>query len=189
MSSSPATTGSEQNFPESMAGPPAAPKVTDDVDRIIAAWRRECPELDTAPLEVLSRMHRITRHLDKARNRALSRHGLEGWGFDVLTVLRRSGEPYELTPSRLVSETMVSSGTMTNRIDRLEARGLVERRPDPGDRRGTLVRMTHEGRLVVDETLAQLLASERELLSVLSLSQRQDLADLLRPLMNQFPAN
>lgn len=189
MSSSPTTAGSEPDFPESMAGAPASPKITDDVDRIIAAWRRECPELDTAPLEVLSRMHRITRHLDKARNRALNRHGLEGWGFDVLTVLRRSGEPYELTPSTLVSETMVSSGTMTNRIDRLEARGLVERRPDPGDRRGTLVRMTHEGRVVVDETLAQLLASERELLSVLSLSQRQDLADLLRPIMNQFPSH
>jgi len=103
----------------------------DDVDRIVSAWRRERPDLDVTPLEVLSRVSRLARRLDLARGSAFSEHHLDGWEFDVLSALRRAGDPYELSPGQLVAETLVTSGTMTNRVDRLGARGHLERRPDP----------------------------------------------------------
>src|SRR5258708_22982739 len=108
----------------------------DEVDRLVAAWRRERPDLDVAPLEVLSRVSRLARHLDRARRTAFAEHDLEPWEFDVLSALRRAGEPYQLTPSKLLTQTLVTSGTMTNRIDRLAAKDLVKRLPDPRDPRG-----------------------------------------------------
>src|SRR5689334_20098722 len=114
----------------------------DEVDRIVEAWRHERPDLDVAPLEVLSRVSRLARHLDRARSAAFTEHALESWEFDVLSALRRAGDPYELSPGQLVTQTLVTSGTMTNRVDRLTARGLVQRLPDPRDRRGVLVRLT-----------------------------------------------
>jgi len=162
--------------------------VTDEVDRIIDAWRRERPDLDVAPLAVLSRISRLARHLDLARGRAFSGHGLEQWEFDVLSALRRAGEPYELSPGVLVTQTLVTSGTMTNRIDRLEARGLVVRRPAPADRRGVLVRLTEPGRAAVDAALADLLDVERALLAALPEPDRARLADLLRVLVAPFDA-
>jgi MarR family len=110
----------------------AAP--TDEVDRIVEAWQRERPDLDVAPLTILSRVLRLARHLDLARGQAFAEHDLEGWGFDVLSALRREGAPYELSPGQLVAQTLVTSGTMTNRVDRLAARGLVSRGPDPSGR-------------------------------------------------------
>lgn len=162
--------------------------MTDEVDRIIDAWRRERPDLDVAPLAVLSRISRLARHLDLARGRAFSTHGLEQWEFDVLSALRRAGEPYELSPGALVTQTLVTSGTMTNRIDRLEARGLVVRRPAPADRRGVLVRLTEPGRVAVDDALADLLDVERALLAGLPEPDRGHLADLLRVLVAPFDA-
>ncbi|MDO8106790.1 MarR family transcriptional regulator [Isoptericola sp. b441] len=160
----------------------------DEVDRIIEAWRRERPDLDVAPLAVLSRISRLARHLDLARARAFDGHGLEQWEFDVLSALRRAGEPYELSPGALVTQTLVTSGTMTNRIDRLEARRLVERRPAPADRRGVLVRLTPSGRTVVDGAMADLLDVERSLLGALPPAERARLADLLRELVAPFDA-
>ncbi|GGL34939.1 MarR family transcriptional regulator [Phycicoccus endophyticus] len=158
----------------------------DDVDRIVSAWRRERPDLDVTPLAVLSRISRLARRLDLARGRAFAGTGLEGWEFDVLSALRRRGEPHELSPGQLVSETLVTSGTMTNRVDRLAARGFVERHPDPGDRRGVLVRLTPQGRAVVDAAMAQLLADEHELLAELAPDERELLAGLLRRLLRPF---
>ena len=155
----------------------------DDVDRIVSAWRRERPDLDVTPLEVLSRISRLARRLDLARGRAFAGTGLEGWEFDVLSALRRAGDPYEMSPGGLVAETLVTSGTMTNRVDRLASRGFVERHPAPADRRGVLVRLTPEGRDAVDAAMAQLLASEHELLSEIEPGERTDLADLLRRLL------
>ena len=123
---------------------PVAPQ--DEVDRIVADWRRERPDLDVEPLEVFSRVTRLARHLDRARRAAFSSHELDGWEFDVLSALRRAGKPYEMSPGALVTATLVTSGTMTNRIDRLEERGLVERHRSPDDRRGVLVSLTDEGR-------------------------------------------
>jgi DNA-binding MarR family transcriptional regulator len=158
----------------------------DDVDRIVSAWRRERPDLDVGPLEVLSRVSRLARRLDRVRGSAFAEHGLDGWEFDVLSALRRAGTPYELSPGQLVTETLVTSGTMTNRVDRLVARGWVEREPDPTDRRGVIVRLTPGGMAVVDSALSDLLAREHELLAELGSDQRDDLAGLLRRLLRPF---
>lgn len=162
--------------------------MTDEVDRIVEAWRRERPDLDVAPLAVLSRVSRLARHLDLARRTAFARHDLELWEFDVLSALRRAGEPYQLSPGTLVTQTLVTSGTMTNRIDRLTARGLVERLPAPSDRRGVLVRLTPAGRARVDAALEDLLRVERSLLAELPDAERERLADLLRVLVSPFDA-
>lgn len=156
------------------------------MDRLVDAWQRERPELDTAPMQVLSRVSRLARHLDRARRKAFAGHGLETWEFDVLSALRRSGPPYELSPGRLLRETMVTSGTMTNRVDRMVERGLVERRPDPSDRRGVLVRLSPSGRDAVDAALDALLSSERSLLADLPLRDRERLAAMLRVVVSPF---
>lgn len=160
---------------------------TDDVDGIIAAWTRERPDLDLDPLAILSRVTRIARVVDGVRRTAFAGHGLEPWEFDVLAALRRNGSPYTLSPGRLITETRVTSGTMTNRLDRLAERGLVEREPDPRDRRSVAVHLTATGRAAVDDALAELVRAERELLADLSESERHALADLLRRLALVLP--
>jgi DNA-binding MarR family transcriptional regulator len=159
---------------------------TDEVDRIVEAWRRERPDLDVTPLTILSRVLRLARHLDLVRGSAFAEHDLEGWGFDVLSALRRAGAPYQLSPGQLVAQTLVTSGTMTNRVDRLAARGLVSRGPDPRDRRGVKVTLTPVGRTVVDAALSDLLDRERILLNELPASERDHLATLLRQLLSPF---
>ncbi len=158
----------------------------DEVDRIALAWQRERPDLDVAPLQVLSRVTRLARHLDLARRQAFAKHQLETWEFDVLAALRRAGSPYSLSPGQLAAETLVTSGTMTNRIDRLETGGHVRREPDPSDRRGVRVVLTDSGRAVVDDTMSDLLSREHAILAVLGERERDELADLLRVLVQSF---
>ena len=170
--------------------PPAAhpPAEADEVDRLVEAWRRERPDLDVSPLEVLSRVTRLARHLDRARRAAFEAHHLEGWAFDVLAALRRAGAPYELSPGQLLTSTLVTSGTMTNRVDRLASDGLVERRPDPDDRRGVLVRLTASGLAAVDAALTDLLRHEHAILAALEPADQRRLAALLRELTGPFDA-
>lgn len=151
----------------------------DHVSRIIEQWQRERPDLDPAPMAIIGRLSRLARRAERTLEENFKRHGLQGGTFDLLASLRRSGEPHTLTPSRLQQEMMLSSGATTHRIDLLERQGLVERLPDPGDRRGTLVRLTGEGKKLVDEVLATHLEVETELLSALSERQRRTLAELL----------
>ena len=158
----------------------------DEVDRLVTAWARERPDLDVQPLEVLSRVTRLARHLDKARRTAFEAHDLEVWEFDVLAALRRAGRPYVLSPGQLLAQTMVTSGTMTNRVDRLEDRSLVQRMPDPADRRGVHVRLTPRGKDRVDAALADLLARERDLLAALPTDDQEALSALLRRLVAPF---
>lgn len=160
--------------------------VHDDVDEIVAAWRRERPDLDPEPLHVFSRLSRLARRLDLDRATAFGDHGIDGWEFDVLSALRRAGSPYELSPGRLVQETLVTSGTMTNRIDRLAAKGWVERAPSPTDRRGVIVRLTDAGRSAVDGAMADLLDRERDQLSELGAAEITELTALLRRLLAPF---
>lgn len=152
------------------------------MDRLVEAWGRERPDLDLGPMQVLSRVSRLSRRLDGARRAAFTEHGVEPWEFDVLAALRRAGAPYRLSPGQLLRETLVTSGTMTNRVDRLVGRELVERRPDPRDRRGVLVQLTELGRETVDGALAGLLELERPLLSGLDVAAQDQLAGLLRRL-------
>jgi DNA-binding MarR family transcriptional regulator len=159
---------------------------SDEVDRIVEAWARERPDLDFSPLQVLSRVGRLSKHLDRARRTAFAASGLEPWEFDVLAALRRAGAPYQLSPKALLQQTLVSSGTMTNRIDGLVTRQLVERRTDPHDGRGVLVVMTDRGREAVDSAISELIAGEAELLEALSRADQERLSALLRKLSLDF---
>ena len=156
----------------------------DEVDRLIADWKRERPDLDLSPLEVLSRITRIARHLDMARHNAFAE--LDTWGFDVLAALRRAGEPHQLTPGQLIQETMVTSGTMTNRLDRLEQMSLITRQADPRDGRGSLVTLTKSGMKAVDSAMEDLLEREREFLKTLSKSELKELASYLSAVAAPF---
>jgi DNA-binding MarR family transcriptional regulator len=158
----------------------------DQVDRLVAAWRRERPDLDVDPLEVLSRVSRLARHLQLARKEAFGRLFLPQAHFDVLAALRRSGPPYEMTPGELMAETLVSSGTMTHRVDQVEASGLVARKPDLADGRVVRVRLTPKGVRAVDSALANLLERERKLLVSLTPTEQARLAGLLRSLLEPF---
>jgi DNA-binding MarR family transcriptional regulator len=155
----------------------------DEVDELVEAWHRERADLDLAPVEVFSRVSRLARLLDKARRDAFSAHRIETWEFDVLAALRRAGKPYQLTPGALLRQTLVTSGTMTNRVDRLAERGLVERSPDPRDRRGVLVGLTTAGKRTVDGAFESLLTRERALLEHLPEDEHAQLAALLKRLM------
>jgi DNA-binding MarR family transcriptional regulator len=159
---------------------------SDEVDRIVDDWSRERPDVDFAPLQVLSRVGRLSKHLDRARRQAFAASGLEPWEFDVLAALRRAGAPYQLSPKALLQQTLVSSGTMTNRIDRLVERRLVERRTDPHDGRGVLVVMTGRGTEAVDDAISELVAGEAELLEGISKADQERLAGLLRKLSLDF---
>lgn len=155
----------------------------DEVDEIVAAWQRERPDLDVEPLQVLSRISRLGAILDERRGDAFVAHGLQAHEFDVLTALRRAGEPFELTAGELSARTHVTSGTMTSRLDKLTGRKLVTRRPDPVDGRLVRVRLTAQGRRRVDAAFEALLESERELLGRLADPTRARLAAALRDLL------
>jgi DNA-binding MarR family transcriptional regulator len=155
----------------------------DHVDMIIAQWRRERPDLDVAPLGLLGRLFRAAQLADAKLAEGIASHDLQPGWFDLLAALRRSGAPYELNPTELMRTTMLSSGGMTKRLDRLEDAGLVARRPDPGDRRGTLVGLTRRGKAVIDAAVVTHVANEARLLQPLSATQRRALDELLRVLL------
>jgi len=156
----------------------------DRADIAVEQWARERPELPALPMAVFGRLadaaERVTRdHMDPL----FAQSGLQRGEFDVLATLRRSGAPYRLSPTQLYGALMISSGGMTNRLDRLENAGLVERHPDPGDRRGKLIALTENGKRVVDETIARHVANEERLLAVLTAAEQEQLNALLRKLI------
>lgn len=155
----------------------------DEVDDILDQWRRERPDLDPSPMGVIGRLSRLTAVLTRELEANFARHGLTRADFDVLATLRRAGAPHTLTAGGLQATMMISSGTTTHRVDRLAARGLVARDPDPDDRRGVRVRLTEAGRALVDEVLPTHVALEHALLAALSADRRAALADLLRELL------
>ncbi len=156
----------------------------DEVDEIVQAWRTQRADLDLAPVEVFSRISRVSRLMDRVRRDAFSSSSMEPWEFDVLAALRREGAPYSLTPGQLLKQTMVTSGTMTNRVDGLEARGLVKRGPSPTDRRVVLVTLTDLGKNAVDAAFEALLKREQSLLNGLPDIDRENLVSSLRKLMD-----
>jgi DNA-binding MarR family transcriptional regulator len=152
---------------------------SDAVDRITEQWAAERPDVDVSPIEVIGRVSRLSRVIDRRLSENFAAFGLENWMYDVLATLRRGGAPYSMTAGELVRQSMVTTGAITNRIDRLEARGLVARVAD-SDRRKVIVQLTPEGKELVDRVIESHVAFEAELLSALSTRQRQDLANLLR---------
>ncbi|MGI5329767.1 MarR family winged helix-turn-helix transcriptional regulator [Actinomadura nitritigenes] len=160
--------------------------MADAVDDILAQWARERPDLDVRPMGIIGRISRLQMLLHRELRGFFAERGLESWEFDVLATLRRSGAPYELTAGALLKAAMVTSGAITNRIDRMEAKGLVERVRDAGDRRSVLIRLTPHGLAVVDEAVGAHVENEARLLAPLGPSEREDLAGRLRVLLESL---
>lgn len=158
----------------------------DHVDHILEQWARERPDLDLSPMAVIARMSRLSRILERRIAEVLARYGLNESQFGVLTALRRAGPPFCLSPTALYNSLLISSGAMTNRLDRLTAMGLVRRIPDPRDRRSILVALTPKGLKLIDEVIEAHLQNEQRLLAGLSPSERRTLAGLLRKLLAEF---
>jgi DNA-binding MarR family transcriptional regulator len=156
----------------------------DGVDRILGQWAVERPDLPTEAMGVFGRIYRIARLAETATERAYAPFGIGRPEFDVLATLRRAGSPFQLSPTALASSMMLSSGGTTARLDRLERAGLVERSPDPNDRRGVLVRLTDRGRSTVDGAVAAGLAEQQALLEHMPAEKRAQLTELLRDLLN-----
>jgi DNA-binding MarR family transcriptional regulator len=156
----------------------------DRADVAVEQWARERPDLPSLPMAVLGRLSEAAEAVMRDHlNPLFADTGLQPGEFDVLATLRRSGDPYMLSPTRLYEAAMISSGGMTNRLDRLERAGLIERRPDPNDRRGKLIALTAAGRRVIDETITRHVANEQLLLSVLTTAEQEKLNALLRKLI------
>lgn len=158
----------------------------DGVDEILNPWNQERPDLDVSPMGVIGQMGRITRYIELSVQQTFAEFGLNIGEFDVMATLRRAGHPYQLSPTALFNSLMISSGAMTNRIDQLEQAGLVKRVPDPSDRRGTLVTLTNKGLTLIDQAVEAHVTSEHQILSVLTPTERETLANLFRKLLSSF---
>ena len=161
----------------------------DKIDNILRQWERERPDLDVAPMATIGRINRLNQILMRQMERTWSLHDLTPAGFDVLATLRRSGEPYALSPGDLLSSTLVTSGTMTHRVDQLQKAGLVERRRNPEDGRGFLICLTPKGYQVIDKAVTDHVATQRELLAGMASDQQAQLNDLLRLLLQEFESS
>lgn len=159
---------------------------SDPVDTILAQWQRERPDLDVSPMGIIGRMTRLAKHLERAIAQTFSEFGLTVGEFDVLATLRRSGQPYQLSPTALFNALMVTSGTMTHRIDQLERREFVRRIPDPSDRRGTLIELTEQGFTMIEKAVEAHVINEHRILSSLEASERERLTQILRKLLISF---
>jgi DNA-binding MarR family transcriptional regulator len=155
----------------------------DTVDELLSEWREQRPDLDCSPMGVVGRISRASRLLEQGVNAYFAEHGVESWEFDVLATLRRSGEPYQRTMGELVAAAMISSAAATNRVDRLVAKGLIEREVDPDNRRRVLVRLTPAGLRLVNKLLAGHVENERRLLAQMPADRLPELAGLLRTLL------
>ena len=151
----------------------------DALDRITSQWNAVRPDVDVSPMGVIGRVSRLSRLVDRRLAENFGGHGIESWMYDVLATLRRQGEPHELTAGDLVRQTMVTTGAITNRVDRLVQRGLVERAA-ADDRRKVIVRLTSQGLDLVDRVVGSHMATERDILAALSPAQQAELARLLR---------
>jgi DNA-binding MarR family transcriptional regulator len=155
----------------------------DHVDRILEQWAREKPGLDVTPMAVIGRLGRAAASVDARLAATFASHGIDPATFDVLATLTRQGEPYELTPAGLAADAMITSSAVAQRLNRLEAVGYVSRHPDPADGRGKIVRLTEEGRRIVDRVLPDHLDTERAVLAPLSAREQAQLAELLSRLV------
>jgi DNA-binding MarR family transcriptional regulator len=160
--------------------------VSDHVDRVLAQWAEQRPDLDVSPMAVIGRLSRLSQLVNGELQRTFARHGLDRASFDVLATLRRSGPPHQLTPADLMRSSMVTSGAITQRLDRLEERGLVTRSRSPVDGRSSHVTLTPKGREVLDAALPDHLATEERLLAALPSAQREQLAAVLRALLESL---
>ncbi|EHK57936.1 MarR family winged helix-turn-helix transcriptional regulator [Allomesorhizobium alhagi] len=156
----------------------------DRAARAVEQWQKERPDLDVRPMSVLGGLREAASLISRDRlNPLFARFGLQAGEFDVLATLRRSGPPYALTPTALYEATMVTSGAMTNRLDRLEKAGLIARGPHPEDRRGVIVQLTEKGRALIDEAVTAHVENEHQVLAGLTRAEQDRLAELLEKLI------
>ncbi len=155
----------------------------DFVDRVIDRWADESPDLETSSIAVVGRLMRIASLLERRFEELCRQEGISFWALTMLSALRRSGHPHRLSPSQLQGATTVSAAAITKRISRLEELGLVERLPDPADRRGALVGLTPKGLRLIDRFAARYLEEERAAIASLDLGEQKDLAQLLRQVL------
>lgn len=160
--------------------------MADHVDLVLGQWHAQRPDLDVSPMAVIGRLSRLARLVDGELSRTFAEHDLDRASFDVLATLRRSAPPHRLTPTELMRASMVTSGAVTQRLDRLEARGLVVRTPSENDGRGVVVALTDEGCELIDRTLPDHLATENRLLSVLGKGEQAALADVLKQVLESL---
>jgi DNA-binding MarR family transcriptional regulator len=155
----------------------------DSVDLILDQWARERPDLDCSPMGIIGRISQLQREVYLAQRETFGRHGLDVPSFDVLAALRRAGPPYQLTPTVLMRTALVTSGAITQRLDRLEQKGLITRERSEDDGRAVVVTLTDAGFKALEDTLPDHLETERRLLAGLSGQEREQLAGLLRRLL------
>ncbi len=156
------------------------------IDDILAQWNRERPDLDVSPMGLIGRIRRLSQHLSREMDKTFAEHGLNGASFDVLATLRRSGPPYALSPGDLIASMMITSGTMTNRIDQLERAGLVRRTLNPNDGRGVIVSLTEKGFSVIDAAVTAHAATQARLVAALPEADKAALDALLRKYLGGF---
>ena len=155
----------------------------DHVDKVIEQWHQERPDLDIGPMEIIGRIKRLSQYLSREMDKTFSAHNLNSASFDVLATIRRSGAPYGLTPGELITSTMVTSGTMTNRIDQLVKAGLVKRTPNPQDARGFIVSLTNKGLALIDRILDEHVKTQAQLTAGLNKEDKKSLNSILRKLL------
>ncbi|MBS0521795.1 MAG: MarR family transcriptional regulator [Proteobacteria bacterium] len=160
----------------------------DRVDEILAQWRRERPDLEVAPMGLIGRLNRLSHHLGREMEKTFAAHGLTAASFDVLATLRRSGRPYSLSPGDLLDTMMITSGTLTNRIDQLENASLVERRQNPEDGRSVLIALTDKGFAIIEAAVTAHVATQARLVAALSKRDRAGLDALLTRYLAAFEA-
>lgn len=158
----------------------------DQVDRILSQWRQERPDLEVGPMGTIGRIKRLNQHLVRGMDKTWAAYGLNWASFDVLATLRRAGPPYALSPSALMDSTMVTSGTMTHRIDQLENAGLIKRVRNPDDGRGFLISLSRQGYDLIDEATTAHVATQARLTAALTDEQRNQLDELLRRFLSGF---
>ncbi|NOH46921.1 MarR family transcriptional regulator [Vibrio rotiferianus] len=158
----------------------------DAIDRVVSQWAKEKPDLDTEPMAIMGRLMRIAKHMENRVAEVHKRYDLKMGEFDVLATLRRSGEPYRLTPSELISSMMLTSGAMTNRLDKLEKKGLIDREHSKEDRRSVAVQLTSKGFELIDALIEQHLQAQHELMGSLTSDERGQVNQALKLLLPQY---
>ncbi|MGI0117874.1 MarR family winged helix-turn-helix transcriptional regulator [Zooshikella sp. RANM57] len=152
----------------------------DDIDRLVSQWQQQGVSDDLLPMAIYGRLTRIYKQLERAVQQCHGACGLKPGEFDVLATLRRSGEPFSLSPTQLYQSMLLSSGAMTNRLDKLEEKGLIERSHCSDDRRSVLVKLTHEGKALIDDAFQCHLSLQRDFIAKLSMSDQENLNSLLK---------
>ncbi|MER2496106.1 MarR family transcriptional regulator [Vibrio neptunius] len=158
----------------------------DAIDRVVEQWAKEKPELDTEPMAIMGRLLRIAKHMETEVTQLHKRYDLKLGEFDVLATLRRSGSPFRLTPSELIDSMMLTSGAMTNRLDKLESKRLIAREHSKQDRRSVTVQLTDEGFTLIDKIIEEHAQVQQKLVKGMNSNQKRQINQILKGWQTQF---